>query len=87
MLENHSTMKKIAKLIGLITGSGFAASSFFVACEDAYGPAPYRHTEEMERCCREAADYERCVQAFEDDGRYAFKEFGVCQDETQNEGE
>ena len=80
-------MKTIAKLIGLISGTGVAASSFFVSCNDVYGPAPYLHTEEMERCCREATSYEKCVQSFEDKGLSVFKEFGVCQEEAQESDE
>ena len=75
------------KLIGIITGTSVAASSFFVSCTDAYGPVPYKHTEEMERCCREAASFEKCVQRFEDKGDSAFEEFGVCQDNAQNAAE
>jgi hypothetical protein len=41
----------------------------------------------MERCCREAASFEKCVQRFEDKGDSAFEEFGVCQDNAQNAAE
>ena len=73
-------MKKIAKLLGLITGSGIA-STFFFSCTgaDVYGPAPYRSPEEMDQCCREAASYEKCVQAFEDTG--------MCQNEAEKSAE
>ncbi|MBO4349576.1 MAG: hypothetical protein J6A01_01335 [Proteobacteria bacterium] len=61
-------MKAITKLISIITGTGIAASSFFAACTDYYGPAPGEWEKEAERCCQDAANYEHCVKVFRDTG-------------------
>ena len=62
-------MKKIVQLSGsLIAGTGvIASSSYFEGCTDYYGPPPYSdYDEALEKCCQDAANYEKCVKAFED---------------------
>ncbi len=62
-------MKKLVQIVGsLIAGTGvIASSSFFEGCTDYYGPAPSSDNEEaLERCCKDAANYEQCVKAFQD---------------------
>ena len=62
-------MKKLVQFIGaLIAGTGvITISSCFENVDDEYGPPPQSEDQAaIERCCKDAANYEQCVKAFQD---------------------